>query len=351
MVSVFIYNDFEYIDYMKHLQLFEGFEDATKSDYDSVFIFGLPDKEDYYKRVDYQYWFKVTRPPVRHQSPLPGYDTPDRFGLPKQVDFDEKKAVILNKITLHDAYQNRWSMTTENGFETTYRKDIYTNPKTGRRYTRSMWLFSLDDEWYVFQDVVQFGGKSVEVEYYLCDQWEGFLELLIDKKVINDKLLEGADEYYRKLDDSDLTEFGRHKKLPKWRFESKDVKELVSYFKDWDFYIKPSTAFTVVNGNAWKQDGMYELFITTKSTTLGWLCWDKKERKKFVKVSNPEDYPLSDILINGQEMKLGYQIHDYEDEYFNCLINDTYGHTEEEWVCDQIEGLIQLLKDKGVIEN
>jgi hypothetical protein len=313
---------------MKHLQIFEGFEDATKSDYDSVFIFGLPDKEDYYKRVDYQYWFNVRY---------------DRFGLHKQVDFDEKKAVILNKITLRDAYYNRWSMIKENGFETTYRNDIYTNSETGRRYTRSMWVFSFDDEWYVLQDVVLFGGKSVEAEYYLCDQWEGFLELLIDKKVINDKLLEGADEYYRKLDDSDLTEFGRHKKLPKWRFESKDVKELVSYFKDWDFYIKPA--------NAWKQDGMYALFITTKSTTLEWLCWDKKERKKFVKVSNPEDYPLSDILINGQEMKLAYQIHDYEDEYFNCLINDTYGHTEEEWVCDQIEGLIQLLKDKGVIKN
>ena len=125
---------------------------------------------------------------------------------------------------------------------------------------------------------------------------------------------------------------------PKWNYEKIDIKKLVKEFSDWKFYISPSDI----------RKGRYSLFIVTSDTKLDWLCWDKKERKKFIKVSNPEDYNISKILITGPNIK-GYQVHDYEDEYFKCMVNDTWGNTEELYKCDTIDGLIQLLKDKKII--
>ena len=77
-----------------------------------------------------------------------------------------------------------WNITREMGHDTAYCNDAYTNPSSGRRYTRSIWVLLLDDDWYEVEDVVQFGGRSLENEWYRCDQWDGLLQLLKDKKII-----------------------------------------------------------------------------------------------------------------------------------------------------------------------
>ena len=164
------------------------------------------------------------------------------------------------------------------------------------------------------------------------------------------KLFESFDksEYYKPLEKG---EYGRwvggftSDKHPLWNFNKNDIKEFVSYFIDWDIYIKPSQL---------PKKDKYELFILSKGTSLKWLCPDPHERKKIMNMKGIlshrkiEDFQISDILITGPRLK-GYQIHDYEDEYFTCMINDKWGNTEECYECDQIEGLIQLLKDLKII--
>ena len=129
--------------------------------------------------------------------------------------------------------------------------------------------------------------------------------------------------------------------IPNWNYEMSDIKKLIKEFNTgWTFFIKQCDL-------PFKKD-KYELLIVTENTTLEWLCWDKNERKRFNKVDNPQEYNISDILITGSGIK-GYQIHDYDDEYFKCMINDIWGNTEELYKCDTIDGVIKLLKDKKVI--
>ena len=49
------------------------------------------------------------------------------------------------------------------------------------------------------------------------------------------------------------------------------------------------------------------------------------------------------LLTNG---KRGYQIYNYDDEYFTVSVNDFFGNPLEEWECDQLKGLLEFLKDK-----
>jgi len=162
------------------------------------------------------------------------------------------------------------------------------------------------------------------------------------------KLFEEANDnlYYRKLtwDEQNYEWVGgftsdrRHT----WCFNKKDVLKVVSYFKDWDFYIKPC------------YKDKFELFILSEGTSLKWFCPDPKERKKIIGLDSTElaYLHISDIFIGGRMMP-GYralaEIHSYDDDYFTCSINDT--NVDEFYECDQIEGLIKLLKDKGVINT
>jgi len=145
---------------MKYLKLFEAFEDADKKDYEGVFIMGIPDKEGYYT-----------------QSSLEDWD------YERLVDFPVKRVDYINDKAVRKSWDT-WRITRESGHNTAYCNDAYVNPTTGRRYTRSTWVLLLDDDWYEVQDVVQFGGRSLEQDWYRCDQWDGLLQLLKDKKII-----------------------------------------------------------------------------------------------------------------------------------------------------------------------
>lgn len=159
------------------------------------------------------------------------------------------------------------------------------------------------------------------------------------------KLFEEANDnrYYRKLtwDDQNYEWVGgfTSDRRINWNVNRRVVKKLVSYFKDWDFYVKPAD----INNNE-----KFKLLILSKGTSLKWFCPYPDERKKISKFESRLDLPISYILIYGGMMK-GYQIHSYDDDYFTCSINDEWGNVEEYYECDQIEGLIELLKDKGVI--
>ena len=187
---------------MKHLKLFrEGVNDAKKSDYDLVFIFDLPDKEDFYKHINKEEWMDIRN--YKH----------------KLVDFPGSQMDILNRThTTHESYC-KWKLA--RGHYTCYRNDSYTNPTTGRRYTRYSWIFLLDDEWYVIQDVVQYGGVVVEEEWYKCDQFDGLIELLKDKKIVDDeKHLKLYKESFDTYQNKNLTEDG-------WYDELGDGMELI----------------------------------------------------------------------------------------------------------------------------
>lgn len=150
-------------------------------------------------------------------------------------------------------------------------------------------------------------------------------------------------EYYKQLyfDEDSYKWVGgfTSDKHPSWDFNKNDVRKLCSYFKDWDIYIKPS----------FKKD-KYELFILSKGTSLIWFCPDPKERKKLTNIShrNIQEFNISDIIITGRTIK-AFQINDYQDEYYTCSINDHWGNIEECFECDQIDGLLKLLEDKGII--
>jgi hypothetical protein len=150
---------------MKYLKLFEAFEDADKKDYEGVFIMGIPDKEGYYTQSSKEDW------------------EADRLNYERLVDFPVKRVDYINDKTVRKSWQG-WRITRESGHNTAHCNDAYTNPTTGRRYTRSTWVLLSDDDWYEVQDVVQFGGRSLEQDWYRCDQWDGLLQLLKDKKII-----------------------------------------------------------------------------------------------------------------------------------------------------------------------
>ena len=158
------------------IKLFEAFEDADKKDYEGVFIMGIPDKEGYYTRYSQEDW----------ERGRANYDD-------KLSDFSRRKVDYINSKTTTFCCANlqswgiirkAWNITREMGHDTTYCNDAYTNPSSGRRYTRSIWILLLDDDWYEVQDIVKFGGRSLEQDWYRCDQWDGLLQLLKDKKII-----------------------------------------------------------------------------------------------------------------------------------------------------------------------
>jgi len=154
---------------MRLIKLFEAFEDADKKDYEGVFIMDIPDKEGYYTKSSQEDW----------ERGRVNYDN-------KLADFSRRKVDYINSKTTIQSWGTRkaWNITREMGHDTAYCNDAYTNPSTGRRYTRSIWILLLDDDWYEVQDVVQFGGRSLEQYWYRCDQWDGLLQLLKDKKII-----------------------------------------------------------------------------------------------------------------------------------------------------------------------
>jgi hypothetical protein len=145
-------------------------------------------------------------------------------------------------------------------------------------------------------------------------------------------------DYYRKLTSDDLTEFNHRKKSPLFTFEYQAIKEIVSLFDNdwWKIYIKEIYISSVGK--------RFELHIIPFDKDLNWLCWDKQERKKFQKYSDNPENIVECVTINDSNN--GYQIYNYDDEYYSLDINDMWGNHIEQYECDQLEGLIQFIKDR-----
>ena len=80
-----------------------------------------------------------------------------------------------------------WRIDREGGNNTITWSTHWTNPDTGRRFTRCLWIWKFDDDWYIVSDVIQFGGKTCDVDWFKCDQWDGLMKLLKDKEIILSK--------------------------------------------------------------------------------------------------------------------------------------------------------------------
>ena len=135
----------------------------------------VPEKEGYYTISSLENFKRVLK-----NAGMPSSD--------RLVDFPKDKVDYINSnVTRRWVYRQNdqgWRVMREYGHNTAYCNDAYTNPITGRRYTRSTWILQLDDDWYEVQDVVSFGGRSFEKQWYRCDQWDGLVQLLKDKKII-----------------------------------------------------------------------------------------------------------------------------------------------------------------------
>lgn len=160
------------------------------------------------------------------------------------------------------------------------------------------------------------------------------------------KLFETFDksEYYRLLTPSERdptsNEYYNDVKHPLFAFDYNSIKKIVSLFNnsDWKIYIEKDPFMGVEK---------WDIHIIPSDKGLDWLCWDKKERKKFEKYYDDPKKIVKSICIHSVR---GYQIYNYDDDYYQLSVNDSWGNSLEEWECDQLDGLIKLIKDKGLLK-
>jgi len=163
---------------MKYLKLYESTE--LPDDWKLVWKMNQPDVPGYYKTI----------------TELEG-----RYGWRKdQVEYRTNKSEIrmdsisesdFNRIItrLNPSIQKKqglygWRIDREQGNNTISWTAHWTNPETGKRFTRQMWIWKFDDDWYIVSDVVQFGGKTCQLDWFKCDQWDGLMKLLKAKEII-----------------------------------------------------------------------------------------------------------------------------------------------------------------------
>ena len=154
---------------MKYIRIYEGFgEEPDPIDYKDIFIMNVDDTE-YYKNLDYQEWYTY-----RHNT--------NNLHIPSNISLS-----LLKDIQSHceGEYDRDCWRSSRNEFnkDTLIYSTSYSNPINKKRYTRQLWVWVWDEDWYIVSDVSQFGGETIEVSTYKCDQADGFIQLLKDKKL------------------------------------------------------------------------------------------------------------------------------------------------------------------------
>jgi hypothetical protein len=144
-------------------------------------------------------------------------------------------------------------------------------------------------------------------------------------------------DYYRLL--TSLDEYGRD---PLFNFDYRSVRKIVSLFNNsnWKIYIK------MVNFLGKR----YDISILPSDKDLKWFCFgDMEEAKKYEKYSDDPKNTVKHITIFHNNF--GYQIYNYDDAYYTLNVNDIFGNSIEKWEADQLDGLVELLKDKILLSD
>jgi len=198
--------------------------------------------------------------------------------------------------------------------------------------SQDIWIFKCEDDWFYVEFGVHELEKRGRVNYspevvYKCDQFDGLLELLVDREVLKAEVPEGfirakivrnsdgslsfinesnEDRFYYKIDEEEVFgyEVVTHRDDPKG-FSSFEINQIYS-----------------------KLNSNFKMSAKT--------------------VGNHKSYSDSTITIDDEKSKLGAYCFIYKcvDGWFLVVINGSICYK-----CDQMEGLLNCLQDHAMIDN
>ena len=230
------------------------------------------------------------------------------------ADISEEESLIIKDALTNVGIDTKWPMFT---------LDIHLGDKHYIRTGPNGCILKLDDEWYLYK----LNNLSC---YYKCDRIDGLMKCINefkDDEVNKFQVVENVNnDYYYEIDG---IKFSDDRGM---NFNHKDLVKIVELFKP---SYKPCM---------FRESGLGPDKIILKKGSLS------NDDKRYISWTDDMDISISEISVIGIR-HVGIDIYMGDDEWYLVRESSFKGGelSNKAYRCDQLEGLVKLLKDKKVI--